>query len=277
MAKRQWPLPGSVIILETDFVFFGNYSWADRVFTGLISLEAQSGNILRKLILNKKRLSALHFFVHLPLCEVPFWVMIFPSCGSDCRQVVFQSKAVWPRRRRAFVKIWPRSILIPHLNFAGASPGLYQSRVWCRRRGLGASFDVSRMSDDERRASEWQKKRKKELDERMGQSSSQPFAMEEAVKDTEALIRSLIVEERRRITPSLFPELEPADEDVDLTEDPEDRRERQSLNKSVREILQAERLAGASGQLRSRQSLLSRAFDALRRRPSDRDDMEPEA
>ena len=94
------------------------------------------------------------------------------------------------------------------------------------------------------------------------------------MKDTEALIRSLIVEERRRITPSLFPELEPADEDVEKSADETQRRERQSLNQSVREILQAERLASKPLRPKARRGLLSRAFGALRRRSPERDDLD---
>lgn len=92
------------------------------------------------------------------------------------------------------------------------------------------------------------------------------------MKHTESLIRSLIVEERRRVTPSLFPELEPADEDLEKCENEKLSHEKQSFNQSVRQIVQAERDVGASGQLRHRRGLLERAFGALRRRPNDSDD-----
>lgn len=94
------------------------------------------------------------------------------------------------------------------------------------------------------------------------------------MKQTEALIKSLIVEERRSVTPSLFPELEPADEDVAQAEDDTDRPSRQSLNRSVREILQAERNAGEKRSRKPRQKLLGRALGALRRKSADRDDLD---
>ena len=129
------------------------------------------------------------------------------------------------------------------------------------------------MSNEKGRASARQTKWKRDPEARLGRSASQPDAAEEALKDTEALIRSLIVEERRRVTPSLFPELEPADDDVETLEDAQEAKARRSLNQSVRDILQAERLTAVSRHARSRKSLLSRAFDALRRKSAEHDDM----
>lgn len=130
------------------------------------------------------------------------------------------------------------------------------------------------MSEDQRRKYTRQKKWKRDPEEQRGHTKSQADAAEKDVKNTEALIRSLIVEERRRITPSLFPELEPANEDMETAKQDEDPRARKSLNQSVREILQAEQIAGDSCEPKARSGLLSRAFTALRRKPKNQDDID---
>ncbi|MEM9499463.1 MAG: hypothetical protein AAGA28_16170 [Pseudomonadota bacterium] len=106
---------------------------------------------------------------------------------------------------------------------------------------------------------------KPNADEKAQQRAEQPDARdpEEAVTKTETLIRSLIVEERRRVTPSLFPELAPAEQEQG-SESPDEMLDdaaqaHQSLNRSVREILQAERHAVDDRRRRNRRGLLSRA------------------
>lgn len=108
--------------------------------------------------------------------------------------------------------------------------------------------------------------------------ASQPEApaAEEAVKTTEALIRSLIVEERRRITPSLFPELEPAGDDDETQDDAahETAPTRKTLNQSVRDTLSAERQVDEARRLHKQPGLLSRAFGAMRKTKNNAEESE---
>ncbi|MEM6374750.1 MAG: hypothetical protein AAF686_00830 [Pseudomonadota bacterium] len=130
------------------------------------------------------------------------------------------------------------------------------------------------MRNDENRASARQENWNRDRRRGIGQTAREKAAAEKAVNETEALIRSLIIEERRRISPSVFPELEPADDETELDQESFTVSQRQSLNQSVREILQAERDAGEAHRSARRTGILSKAFRKLRRKGSANEDIE---